>query len=90
MDNYPIEQIISLGINPYKKVELRDKYRQNVPPEFQDDYIYWGPSVGERSGVKKETKDRGDIKKKKKQKMMQMVALKRIEEEAGGLDEMDE
>ena len=40
MENTKIKQIVSLGINPYKKVELRDKYMKNVPPKFQDDYIY--------------------------------------------------
>ena len=89
MDNTKIKQIVSLGINPYKKVELRDKYRKNVPPEFQDDYIYWGPSTLERLDVKEEAVDRGDLKQKKKQKIMQKVRMKKIEEEAGEYDDMD-
>ena len=58
MENTKINQIVSLGINPYKKVELRDKYRKNVPPEFQDDYIYWGPYTLERLDVKEGAVDR--------------------------------
>ena len=90
MENTQIEQIVCLGINSYKKVELRDKYRPNVPPEYQDDYLYWGPSLDERVDVKEETKDRGDLKLKKKLKVMQKIALKKIEEEAEGDVEMND
>ena len=89
MENTTIKQLVSRGINPYKKVELRDKYRKNIPPQYRDDYIYWGPSKDERFGVKEEAKDRGDLKQKKKQKIMQKIKMKRIEEEAGEYDEME-
>ncbi len=66
-------------------MELRDKYRKNVPPEFQDDYIYWGPSTLERLDVKEEAVDRDDLKQNKKQKIMQKVRMKKMRKKRGNI-----
>ena len=48
------------GLRPIKQVEMRDKWRPLVPPEYADDPIYQEPSEDVRLKVK------GDRKAKKK------------------------
>ena len=44
----------SIGINPYKMVELHFKYRPHVPIEFQENILYCRPDTQVMSIVKEE------------------------------------
>ncbi len=54
------------GINPYKKVELNEKYKEFVPLDLQDDVLYQPPTEKEKKIVKEEKGERGNLKKNKK------------------------
>lgn len=52
------------GLNPYKAVEMFQKYRPVVPNEFHSDELYAEPSAEVYSKVKSEKVDRAEFWKK--------------------------
>ena len=49
-----LKPIQSLGLNPYKKVELWKNYRPVVPIEYHDDEMYEKPDADVTAKVKEE------------------------------------
>mgnify|MGYP006969310159 CR=1 FL=1 len=71
------------GINPYKKVEMNEKYKEFVPLDLQDDELYQPPTETEKNIVKEEKGERGNLRKSKKQKMLEEAEMLKIEKLAG-------
>ena len=61
------------GLNPYKAVEMYQKYRPVVPEDFHSDDLYAEPSVKVWSNVKTQKIDRSKFWKKQKRRSMQMT-----------------
>ncbi len=71
------------GIDPYKKVEMNEKYKEFVPLDLQDDELYQPPTQTEKKIVKEEKGERGNLRKSKKQKMLEDAEMLKIEKLAG-------
>ncbi len=57
------------GINPYKKVEMNEKYKESIPIQFQDNVLYQPPTESKENIVKEEKGECGDLRKIKNQKI---------------------
>ncbi len=71
------------GINPYKKVETNEKYKEFIPIHLQDNVLYQTPTECEKKIVTKEKGEHGNLSKNKKQKMLKEAELLKIEKIAG-------
>ena len=76
--------IVSQGLNPFKKVEMNEKYKQFIPIQHHDSELYQPPTEKEKVMVKEERDKRVGIKKNKKLKMMKEATMMKIEKMAVG------
>ncbi len=63
-----IDKLIPPGINPYKKVEMHNKYHVFIPQIHWDDVLYEAPTEKELQIVKEEKKEKSAVRKNKKGK----------------------
>lgn len=84
MKSTPLVHLVSPGINPYKKVEMNERYLQFVPEKFCNDQLYQPPTEKEKKIVKEEKDEKGVVRKNKRKKMMDQEILEKIEVKAIG------
>ena len=76
--------IVSQGLNPFKKVEMNEKYKQFIPIQHHDSELYQPPTEKEKVMVKEERDEWVGIKKNKKLKMMKEATMMKIKKMAVG------
>lgn len=60
--------IVSRGLNPFKKVEMNEKYKQLIPIQHHDSELYQPSTEKEKAMVKEERDKRVGIKKTRSRK----------------------
>ncbi len=62
------EVIVSQRLNPFKKVEMNQKYKQFIPIQHHDNELYQPPTQKEKVMVKEERDKRVGMKKPRNRK----------------------